>query len=162
MTWFLAFWFLGWQANLRYFGASHRFCGYRGTYLPCERLGSQWLCRPHEPPGPCAWYSSNYSSVRNRRACTFIDFEKKIPPARPYFALHVYCFWEKNPPTRLFSCISTGICPARLLILRKKSPLQSLIWVCPFNVFKNFSTRMFVFPYTSIRHTWVYNIEWDY
>ena len=33
-----------------------------------------------------------YSSVRNRRACTFINFEEKIPPARPYLALHVYCF----------------------------------------------------------------------
>ena len=33
-----------------------------------------------------------YSSVPNRRACTFIDFEKKNSPARPYFALHVYCF----------------------------------------------------------------------
>ena len=39
-----------------------------------------------------------YSSVPNRRACTFINFEKKIPPARPYFALHVYCFWEKKSP----------------------------------------------------------------
>ena len=34
--------------------------------------------------------------------CTFILFEKK------------------NPPVRLFSCIYIGICPARLLILRKK------------------------------------------
>ena len=33
-----------------------------------------------------------YSSVPNRRACTFINFEEKIPPARPYLALHVYCF----------------------------------------------------------------------
>ena len=31
-----------------------------------------------------------YSSVPNRRACTFINFEKKIPPARPYLGLHVY------------------------------------------------------------------------
>ena len=31
-----------------------------------------------------------YSSVPNRRACTFIDFEKKIPPAWSYFGLHVY------------------------------------------------------------------------
>ena len=30
-----------------------------------------------------------YSSVPNRRACTFINFEKKFPPARPYFGLHV-------------------------------------------------------------------------
>ena len=32
---------------------------------------------------------SMYSSVRNRRACTFINFEKKIPPAWPYLGLHV-------------------------------------------------------------------------
>ena len=31
-----------------------------------------------------------YSSVPNRRACTFINFEKKIPPIRPYFGLHIY------------------------------------------------------------------------
>ena len=31
-----------------------------------------------------------YSSVLNRLACTFIDFEKKFPPAQPYFGLHVY------------------------------------------------------------------------
>ena len=79
------------------------------------------------------WYV--YSSVPNRRACTFINFEEKIPPARPYLALHVYCFWEKNPPARLFFCVYKGICPARLLILRKKSPLHGLIWVCTFNVF---------------------------
>ena len=39
-----------------------------------------------------------YSCVPNRRACTFINFEKKIPPVRPYFGLHVYWFWEKIPP----------------------------------------------------------------
>ena len=31
-----------------------------------------------------------YSSVPNRCACMFINFEEKIPPARPYLALHVY------------------------------------------------------------------------
>ena len=31
-----------------------------------------------------------YSSVPNRRACMFINFEKKFPPAWPYFGLHVY------------------------------------------------------------------------
>ena len=31
-----------------------------------------------------------YSSVPNRRACTFINFEKKIPPIRPYFGLEIY------------------------------------------------------------------------
>ena len=31
-----------------------------------------------------------YSSVPNRRACMFINFEQKIPPARPYLGLHVY------------------------------------------------------------------------
>ena len=41
---------------------------------------------------------AKYSSVPNRRACMFINFEKKIPPARPYFGLHVYWFWEKIPP----------------------------------------------------------------
>ena len=31
-----------------------------------------------------------YSSVPNRRACTFINFEEKIHPVRSYFGLHVY------------------------------------------------------------------------
>ena len=39
-----------------------------------------------------------YSSVPNRSACTFINFEKKFPPAQPYFGLHVYWFWERIPP----------------------------------------------------------------
>ena len=56
-------------------------------------------------------YFTTYSSVPNRRACRFINFEEKIHPARLYFGLHVYFF------------------------LRKKSPLQSLIWVCMFNAF---------------------------
>ena len=51
-----------------------------------------------------------YSSVPNRRACTFINFEKKIPPARSYFGLHVYWFWEKVPPcTSIPSCTFIGI-----------------------------------------------------
>ena len=41
---------------------------------------------------PFLTYLPTYSSVPNRRACTFINFEEKIPPARPYLALHVYCF----------------------------------------------------------------------
>ena len=32
----------------------------------------------------------DYSSVPNKRACTFINFEKKFPPAQPYLGLHVY------------------------------------------------------------------------
>ena len=43
-------------------------------------------------------HALHYSSVPNRSACTFINFEKKFPPARPYLGLHVYWFWEKNPP----------------------------------------------------------------
>ena len=50
-----------------------------------------------------------YSSVPNRRACMFINFEKKFPPAQPYLGLHVYWFWEKIPPARLFH-------PARVLV----------------------------------------------
>ena len=60
---------------------------------------------------------SKYSSVPNRRACTFINFEKKIPPVRPYFGLHVYCFWEKFPPcTFIPSCtfIDFGIAMSNL------------------------------------------------
>ena len=55
-----------------------------------------------------------YSSVRISRACTFINFDKKIPPARPFSGPHIYLFWEKIPP-----------CTA--------------LWVCMFNVFKEFS-----------------------
>ena len=40
-------------------------------------------------------------------------------------------FWS----ARLFSCMCIGICPAHLLILRKKSPLHGLFWVCTYNVF---------------------------
>ena len=29
-----------------------------------------------------------YSSVPNRRVCTFINFEKKFLPARPFIGLH--------------------------------------------------------------------------
>ena len=39
-----------------------------------------------------------YSGVPNRRACTFINFEEKFPPAQPYLGLHVYWFWGENPP----------------------------------------------------------------
>ena len=39
-----------------------------------------------------------YSSVPNSSACTFINFEEKIHPARPYLGLHVYLFQEKFPP----------------------------------------------------------------
>ena len=49
-----------------------------------------------------------YSKVPTRCACTFINFEKKFPPAQPYFGLHVFCFSEKIPPARLF-------CPAPLM-----------------------------------------------
>ena len=87
-----------------------------------------------------------YSSVPNRRACTFNIFEKKIPPAWSYLGLHVYCFWEKIPPARLFSCIFIAICHARLLILRKKFPLHGLIWPCTFIVFeKKKSPCTFIF-----------------
>ena len=103
-----------------------------------------------------------YSSVPNRRACTFINFEEKIPPARPYLALHVYCFWEKNPPARLFFYVCKGICPARLLILRKKNPpCTALFGSARLMFFKNFPTCTFIWPYTSIRHTRVvsYNLD---
>ena len=75
----------------------------------------------------------NYSSVPNRGACTFINFEKKFPPARSYFGLHVYWFWENFPPcTSIFSCTAVLFWSARLLILRKNSPLHGLILVCTF------------------------------
>ena len=57
-----------------------------------------------------------YSSVPKRRACTFINFGKKIHPARPYFGLHVYWFWEKIPPALLFRTARL-FHPACLLIL---------------------------------------------
>ena len=59
-----------------------------------------------------------YSSVQNRDACTFINFERKIPPARPARLFH---------PSM---CI--GICPARLSIY---SPMHGLILDCTFNDF---------------------------
>ena len=93
-----------------------------------------------------------YSSVPNRRACTFINFEKKIPPCRALFWSACLMFLRKNSPcTFTPSCTCIGICPARLLILRKTSPLHGLILVCTF--FKNFPTCTFILPYTSIPHT---------
>ena len=81
--------------------------------------------------------SPTYSSVPNRRACMFINFDKKFPPARSYFGLHVYWFWEKFPPcTSIFSCTAALFWSARLLILRKNSPLHGLILVCTFIDFK--------------------------
>ena len=68
------------------------------------------------------------------------------------------CFWEKIPPcTVLFW-------PARILILRKNSPLQIYSRTAPVAVldlscpaflmfFKKFSTCTFILPCTSIRHT---------
>ena len=89
-----------------------------------------------------------YSSVPNRCACMFIDFEKKIPPARSYLGLHVYCFLEKIPPARLFSCIFLAIYPACLLILRKKNPpCTALYGSARLMFFKNFSTCTFILPY---------------
>ena len=81
------------------------------------------------------WLIGTYSSVPNRRACTFINFEKKFPPARPYLGLHVYCFWKKNPPARLFFLHFYWYLPCKFINLRKKFPLHGLIWVCTFNVF---------------------------
>ena len=94
--------------------------------------------------------------------CTFIDFEKKsppahlfhpmwmalfwparllilrkkIPPARPYFALHVYWFWEKIPPARLFHPMWTA-----------------LFWSARLMFSKNFPTCTFIWPYTFIWYT---------
>ena len=46
-----------------------------------------------------------YSSVPNRRACTFINSEKTFPPACSYFGLHIYWFREKVLPcTSIPSC----------------------------------------------------------
>ena len=63
--------------------------------------------------------SLEYSSVPNRRACTFIDFEEKIPPARPYFGLHVFGFWEKvSPCTSIPSCTFIDVQKFILLMIQ--------------------------------------------
>ena len=55
-------------------------------------------------------YVLTYSSVPNRRACTFINFEKKFPSAWSYFGLHIYWFRKKIPPyTSIPSCTFIGI-----------------------------------------------------
>ena len=77
-----------------------------------------------------------YSSVPNRRACTFINFEKIFPPARSYFGLHVYWFWEKIPPARLFHPMWTA-----------------LFWSACLIFSKNFPTCTFILSYTSIWYT---------
>ena len=51
-----------------------------------------------------------YSSVPNSSACTFINFEKKIHPARSYLGLHVYWFWQNFPPcTFITPCTFIGL-----------------------------------------------------
>ena len=60
-----------------------------------NRLFTEWLYYV-----PRRLHSALVTLVPNRRACTFIDFDKKIPPARPYFVLHVYCL--KSPCTFIF------------------------------------------------------------
>ena len=71
---------------------------------------------------------TTYSSVPNRSAYTFINFEEQFPPARSYLGLHVYWFWEKNPPcTYILVCTFIDFekenpparifNPARLLII---------------------------------------------
>jgi hypothetical protein len=49
-------------------------------------------------------------------ACTFINFEKKFPPARSYLGLHVYWFWN-NFPTCTFISYCTSIRYTRVLLL---------------------------------------------
>ena len=56
-----------------------------------QRISKTWWTKTRE-------VKPNYSSVPNRCACMFINFEKKFPPAWPYFGLQVYWFCEKNPP----------------------------------------------------------------
>ena len=55
-------------------------------------------------------FFANYSSVPNSSACTFINFEKKIHPARSYLGLHVYWFWQNFPPcTFITPCTFIGL-----------------------------------------------------
>jgi hypothetical protein len=42
-------------------------------------------------------YYLAYSTVPNRSAGTFINFEEKFPPARSYFGLHFINFEEISP-----------------------------------------------------------------
>ena len=65
--------------------------------------------------------SLEYSSVPNRRACTFIDFEKKIPPARSYFGLHVYWFSRKFPPCTSIPSYTFNVFEDTLDIIDSKS-----------------------------------------
>ena len=64
-----------------------------------------------------------YSSVPKRRECTFIDFEKKNPPGTALIWSANLLFLRKNSHcTFIPPCMFIGICPAHLLILRKKIP----------------------------------------
>ena len=52
----------------------------------------------------------NYSNVPNSSACTFINFDEKIHPARSYLGLHVYWFWQNFPPcTFITPCTFIGL-----------------------------------------------------
>ena len=67
-------------------------------------------------------YISTYSSMAKRRVWTFINFEIKIPPAQPYFGLHVYCFWEKKSPCTLIFLHLHWYLPCTFINLEKKIP----------------------------------------
>ena len=96
-------------------------------------------------------FRSTYSTVPNRRACTFINFDKKFSPAQPYFGLHVYWFWEKiSPCTFVPSYVNGLILVCMFINFERNISLYGLILFC------NFPTCTFNLPYTS---TDVYSVH---
>ena len=79
----------------------------------------------------------SYSIIRNRRACTFISYEKN------------------SPCTSIPSHVYGLILVCTFINFEKKFPLHGLILVCMYNVFQEFSRVFckFISSYTSIWYT---------
>ena len=90
-----------------------------------------------------SFYVHTYSSVPNRCACMFINFEKKIPPSWYYLGLHIYLFWEKVNPLHVYSI------PASLLVL--VYGYFGIIWDCFGNALEYFRLLCECFENTSVR-----------
>ena len=62
---------------------------------------------------------------------------KKFPPARPYFGLHVYCFWEKKPCTFIFLHVYWYL-PCTFINFEKKiPPCTALFGSAPLLILRN-------------------------
>ena len=97
----------------------------------------------------------HYSSVRNRRACTFINFEKKISPCTALFWSARLLILRKNSPCTFIPSYVNGLILVCTFINfeKKNPPCTALFWSACLMFSKNFPTCTFISSYTSIRYT---------